>query len=72
MWVCFSIINRYRWIDGYMHQLPKINHIQGENGKTLCGIEIGLHWDFDLKESEFNLCHRCARKQVVTTTDGIR
>ena len=42
-----------------------IVHLQGEDGKTLCGITIGMYWGFDRSNPNIRgeACHtiNCAR-----------
>lgn len=61
---CFSRINRYKRLsDGLSHLQPKMNHVQGENSKTLCGINYGFAWDFDITDDIDNItCQRCRGK----------
>lgn len=42
---------------------PAINHLQGKDDKTLCGIVYGIEWDFDCcEEGEwYSRCIRCDR-----------
>lgn len=46
---------------------PPIMHIQRGDGKTLCGIEMGITWRTDFQfENELNaVCKRCKSAQQV-------
>ncbi len=45
-----------------------IIHLQGDEGKTLCGLTVGIYWDFDmwLSDSKYHQtinCFRCIKHQ---------
>jgi len=41
----------------------RLNHYQGNNGHTLCGIPYIREWDFDCCDEKrlINLCKRCKK-----------
>lgn len=64
MWYCFSLLNkRIRLRDGRVYPTQRINHIQGDDDKTLCGIRVGQYWDFGPDATMDDItCLRCLRK----------
>lgn len=52
-WVCWSIEMQLR--NGGFTAV----HVQGKNGRTLCGIPYGVAWDFDRHDNV--TCLRCKR-----------
>jgi hypothetical protein len=57
-WYCFSrIITKY----------GEINHLQGDNGRTLCGHPIGMYWDYEKTDDLSTItCLKC-RKMIEIT-----
>lgn len=60
LWVCWSIAELVKHADRRV-----IMHLQGENGRTLCGIEYGALWDYELHRNtsiEHINCQRCVKR----------
>ena len=64
LFVCWSIRQAEKKLR-MIPPCPQIMHIQGESGKTVCGIDFaGLFWQTDIQplEQRINaLCKKCAK-----------
>jgi len=68
VWVCWSAGQQMRDANRDTHI-----HLQGEGGKTLCGISCGPRWDYEVHEnSNFVSCARCRKVSRARTAHAGR